>query len=91
MVGGNNTGNSIERCQRAGIEDPMQLTAEQCREWEPCCCMRIHEFKKDSPWMGKQLIEARKHVARAEGCHNGCAGIAWLKQQGKKHYTVGSK
>ena len=75
-VGVNNTSNIVRRCHRAGIEDPKQLTAEQCREGKRYCCMRMREFKKVSPWMRKQLLEARKQVAWAEGRHDDCAGIA---------------
>ena len=79
--------NIVRRCHRAGIKDPKQLTAEQCREGKQYCCMRMREFKRDSPWMRKQLLEARKQVARAEGRHDDCAGISRVQQREKNITT----
>ena len=86
-VGVNNMSNIVRRCHRAGIEDPKQLTAEQCREGKRYCRMRMREFKKDSPWMRKQLLEARKQIARAEGRQDDCAGIARVQQREKNVST----
>ena len=76
-----NMSNIVQRCARAGILYPKQLTKKQCEDGVVYYRHRLMQLKKEAKWLRRQMMQERKRHAGAAGDKEAVEGISQTMQQ----------